>query len=199
MMKKNVSAMSAIDPLFQKIAGLNKLYRILICVATVVVLLAAFGYFLYKPKLDRMATLRNDITTAEQRLNTTKRNAQDYDLYKQKMEEARVQFITIAQELPSTEEIPSLLTSISQAGGEAGLKFLLFQPQSETLKEFYAEIPIRMELSGRYHELGNFFDRVAHLSRIVNIDNCSTQRSGDLLRITCTAITYRFIGSPAGQ
>lgn len=198
-MKKNMSATSAIEPLFQKIAGLTKLYRILICVGTVVVVVSAFGFFLYKPKIERMSALRNDITTAEQKLERTKRNAAEYDLYQQKMEDARAQFAIIAQELPSTEEIPSLLTSISQAGGEAGLSFLLFQPQSEVRKDFYAEIPIRMELSGGYHQLGNFFDRVAHLSRIVNIDNCSTQQSGALLRITCTAITYRFIGDQGDQ
>lgn len=194
-MKKNVSAMSAIEPLFQKIAGLKKLHRILICVATVVVIVAVFGFFLYKPKLERMADLRTEITTAEQKLARTKKSAQDYDLYKQRMEDARAEFAIIAQELPGTEEIPSLLTSISQAGGAAGLKFLLFQPQSENRKDFYAEIPIKMELSGTYHQLGNFFDRVAHLSRVVNIDNCATSKaSGDLLKISCTAITYRFIG-----
>jgi type IV pilus assembly protein PilO len=184
----------AIDPVFQKIGGLSRLYRILICVATVVVLVAAFGFLLYKPKLDSMTRLKSDITTTEQRLERVKRSAQEYDTYKAKMDEARAQFEIVSRELPLTEEIPSLLTSISQAGNAAGLKFLLFQPQAENRKDFYAEIPVRMELSGTYHELGNFFDRLARLSRIVNIDNCSTQRAGSDLRISCTAITYRFVG-----
>ncbi len=193
-MRKNVSVMGAMEPLFQKIGSLKRLHRILICVATVVVLIAAFGFLLYMPKIDRIADLRSDIADTEDRLASLKKSAQEYDEYQQKMEDARVQFEQIARQLPITEEIPSLLTNISQAGRSSGLTFLLFRPQSEDKKDFYAEIPIQMELSGTYHQLGNFFDRLARLSRIVNIKNCSTQKQDESLKIDCTAITYRFIG-----
>ena len=198
-MKKNTLNMSSTEPFFQKITNLTRLQRVLICVATVVVLVGAFGFFLYKPKIDRMATLRSDITSEERKLERTRRSAQEYDFYKEKMDEARAQFEIVSRELPGTEEIPSLLTSISHAGNAAGLRFLLFQPQSESEKDFYAEIPIRMELTGTYHEFGSFLDRLARLSRIVNINNCSTQGQNDSLRINCTAVTYRFIGDQPSQ
>ena len=193
-MARDKSTMQAAESSIQKIAGLSRLQRILICAATVILIVSAFGFFMYKPKLDAMAKLRTDITTAEQRLEKTKRSAGEYDKYKALMDEARAQFVIVSRELPGTEEIPSLLTSISQAGNASGLEFLLFQPQAENKKDFYAEIPIRMELLGRYHELGNFLDRMARLSRIVNIDNCSTQEQNQSLRISCTALTYKFIG-----
>lgn len=198
-MKKNKLNMNAIEPFFQKIASLTRLQRVLICVATVVVVVGAFGFFLYKPKVDQMAALRSDITSEERKLERTRRSAQEYDRYREKMEEARAQFEVVSRELPGTEEIPSLLTSISHAGNAAGLRFLLFQPQSESEKDFYAEIPIRMELTGTYHEFGGFLDRLARLSRIVNVNNCSTQGQNDSLRINCTAVTYRFIGDQPSQ
>ena len=197
VMTKNKVAPSSIEQLFQKITDLNRLHRILICVATVVVLVSAFGFFMYKPKIDSMTKLSTNITQAEQKLERTKRSAREYDKYKELMDNARAQFDIISRELPGTEEIPSLLTSISQAGNASGLEFLLFQPQAERPKDFYSEIPIRMELSGKYHELGNFFDRMARLSRIVNIDNCLTLQQNDLLKISCTALTYKFVGEAA--
>ncbi len=75
-----------------------------------------------------------------------------------------------AKALPEKDEVPSLLTSISQVGNEAGLEFLLFKPEAEVLKDFYAELPITMELSGSYHDLGVFFDQLAGMPRIVNIN-----------------------------
>ena len=198
-MKKSNLNLDALTPVFTTIAGLTRTQRILICVATVVLIAAVFGYFLYKPKIEDMAALNEDITRAEQKLATTKRNAAEYDKYREMMDDAQARFAVISQELPATEEIPSLLTSISQAGSASGLRFLLFQPQSESRKDFYAEIPVRMELSGSYHELGNFFDRLARLSRIVNIDNCSTRRQNEALDISCTAVTYRFIGEQASD
>jgi len=71
--------------------------------------------------------------------------------------------------LPDKKEIPSLLTSISEAGKEAGLEFLLFQPISEINKDFYAEIPVSIKVAGNYHNVGLFFDNVSRLFRIVNI------------------------------
>ena len=114
------------------------------------------------------------------------------------MQEAEVQFKTAMRALPEREEIPSLLTSISRSGQDAGLEFLLFQPKSEVRKEFYAEIPVEMSVKGGYHDLAVFFDKVARLSRIVNIRNISMKRAGDTLDLntSCTAVTYKFVEPP---
>lgn len=192
-------SLQSIEPFFQKIGQLTKLQRILISIGAAVVVIAVFVYFLYMPEFDRIGNLRDQIKTAQQKLERTKRKADAYDAVKKEYDEARAQFEIVARALPEKEEIPSLLTGISQAGKASGLNFLLFQPQGETKKEFYGELLVKMELEGGYHDLGVFFDRLARLSRIVNVKDFSIQESGNSparLKIACTAVTYRFIEQP---
>jgi type IV pilus assembly protein PilO len=96
--------------------------------------------------------------------------------------------------LPESEEISSLLTGISESGQESGLEFLLFRPGKEVNKNFYAEIPVSIRVSGGYHNFVQFADRVARLSRVVNIRdiNMSRNKSGQLTT-SCQAVTYKFI------
>ena len=199
-MKKKRTSPKGTDTAFQKIAALTRRQRILICGAVVLLLVLVFGYFLYWPKYKQMEDLRADIKTSEQKLADVKRKASQYAAVKAEREKAQASFELAARALPDKEEIPSLLTGISQAGNASGLKFLLFQPQDETIRDFYAEIPVKMELSGGYHDLGVFYDRLARLSRIVNINDFSVAgESGGTLRISCTAVTYKFIDQPAAQ
>jgi type IV pilus assembly protein PilO len=103
--------------------------------------------------------------------------------------------------LPEKEEIPSLLAGISEAGKDAGLEFLLFQPKGESPKEFYAEIPVDINVSGSYHQVAVFFDKVANLPRIVNIRNIKMSPKNQKgsgtndLTTVCQAVTYKFIES----
>ncbi|MGM0453219.1 MAG: type 4a pilus biogenesis protein PilO [Thermodesulfobacteriota bacterium] len=193
MDKINLS-LDSIEPFFKKIADLTRLQRILICVAAVVVIVAVFVFFFYKPKYEEMGRLQSNIEKQEKKLARTKRNAKEFAKYKKKIEDARAQFEEVSRALPNKEEIPSLLTGISQAGKSSGLNFLLFQPQSEKKEGFYAKIPISMELSGTYHELGEFFDKLAGMSRIVNVDSFALDKQADnRLKISCRALTYKFI------
>ncbi len=186
--------LDSIEPLFKKIGDLTRLQRILICVAAVVVIVAVFAFFFYKPKIDKMSRLQSKIEKQEKKLARTKRNAREFAEYKKKIEDAKAQFEVVSRALPNKEEIPSLLTGISQAGKSSGLNFVLFQPQSEKKEGFYAKIPINMELSGTYHDLGEFFDKLAGMSRIVNVDNFALDKqSNNRLKISCQALTYKFI------
>lgn len=199
-MKNNSISLQSIEPFFQKIGQLTKLQRILISVGAAVVVIAVFGYFLYLPEFNRIEEFRDQIETAEAKLERTKSKANAYDAVKKEYDKARGKFEVIARALPEKEEIPSLLTGISQAGKASGLNFLLFQPQGETKKDFYGEIPVKMELSGGYHDLGVFFDRLARLSRVVNVKDFSinqgSEKSPASLKIECTTVTYRFIEQP---
>ncbi len=186
-----------LDPFFQKIGQLTKLQRLLISVGTAIVIIAVFGYLQFLPKLDRIDELKGEIQTSQQKLKKVQKKAQRYKALKKRFDEAQAQFKIASRALPEKEEIPSLLTGISQAGKDSGLKFLLFEPQSEKVKDFYAEIPIKMELSGGYHDLGLFFDKLARLSRVVNVEDFSitaeSRNPGGELKISCTAVTYKFI------
>jgi type IV pilus assembly protein PilO len=185
---------------FAKIEGLSKIQRILIFSSVFVVIIAIFIFFLYKPKYADIAKHKKELRGLEKKLAVAKKNAADLEAFQKRMEEAEVQFKKAMKALPEKEEIPSLLTSISRSGQDVGLEFLLFEPKGEVRKEFYAEIPVAMNVVGGYHNLAIFFDKVARLSRIVNIKNISMARLKDSqeLNTTCTAVTYKFV-EPAPQ
>ena len=194
-MNANIGTLKGADSFFAKIEQLSKVQRILIFSGVFIAIIAIFIFLLYKPKLAKISNLNNQLNTLEQKLVVAKKNAADLQEFQKKMQEAEVQFKTAMRALPEKEEIPSLLTSISRSGQDVGLEFLLFEPKSEVRKEFYAEIPVAMQVRGGYHDLAIFFDKVARLSRIVNIKNIEMGRAKDSmdLNTSCTAVTYKFV------
>jgi type IV pilus assembly protein PilO len=180
-----------------KIGKLSKLYRILLCLGVFVLLVGPFLYFSFLPKLSQIDTLQKESSTLEKKLTTAQKKASQFKLYQEKLENAKLEFKIVTKKLPEKKEIPSLLANISQSARDAGLEILLFQPLAEQDKDFYAEIPVSITVNGNYQNVALFFDKVARLSRIVNIDNIrmSAAKGNDNLTTSCTAITYRFIES----
>jgi type IV pilus assembly protein PilO len=205
MEKKGLA--KSIEPFLEKVESLSKAQRILISAVFFLVILAVFVYFFYWPKFEQISSLKTTLTKLEAKLVTAKRNAAGLNQFREKMKKAQAQFNMAMKKLPEKEEIPSLLTSISDSGQAVGLDFLLFEPKAEKEKEFYAEIPVAMSLRGDYHNLAIFFDQVARLNRIVNIENIHMRRSKkdkdtntsrrNVLTATCTAVTYKFIDEPS--
>ena len=175
-----------------KIGKLTKLYKILLCLGLFVLLVGPFVYFSFLPKITKISGLKNEHTT---RLVTAKAKANRLKYYQDKLKDAEMEFKIVMKKLPEKKEIPALLSSISQSGRDAGLEFLLFQPEPEQNKDFYAEIPVSIKVTGNYHNVALFFDKVARLSRIVNIDdiNMTAGKGGNALETSCTAVTYRFV------
>jgi type IV pilus assembly protein PilO len=194
-MNSNTGMVKGTDSFFAKIEELSKVQRILIFSGVFIAITAIFVFLLYKPKLAQISILDKQLDELEQKLMVAKKNSADLKKFQQQMKEAEVQFKTAMRQLPEKEEIPSLLTSISRSGQDVGLEFLLFEPKSEVRKEFYAEIPVAMQVKGGYHDLAVFFDKVARLSRIVNIKNIKMGRAKDStdLNTSCTAVTYKFV------
>ncbi|HEX6995783.1 MAG TPA: type 4a pilus biogenesis protein PilO [Gammaproteobacteria bacterium] len=137
----------------------------------------------------------------EQELRATfdqkQRKAANFDAYKEQLAEIERSFGTMLRQLPGKTEVPSLLVDISQTGLGAGLEEKLFQPLGEIQKDFYAELPIKIRLTGSYHELGNFVSGIAALPRIVTLHDITitpaTQNSYDELTLDVTAKTYRYL------
>ena len=196
----NKGLATSIEPFFEKVEKLSKIQRILISAGFFTLLAGVFIYFLFWPKLEKITLLTADLKELEKKLTTAKRNAADLKEFQAKMKEAEAQFKMAMKKLPEKEEIPSLLASISDSGQQVGLEFLLFQPKGEKKKEFYAEIPVSMNIKGDYHNLALFFDQVARLSRIVNIRNIQMTRAGGgnstVINTKCMAVTYKFIETP---
>ncbi|MBU4101858.1 MAG: type 4a pilus biogenesis protein PilO [Proteobacteria bacterium] len=194
-MKKFDISLKAIEPLFEKVGNISKVHRILICVSTLIVITGLFVYFLYIPKFEKLNQLNSDYKNLEKMLASAKKKAAQVNKYREEMKMAEAQYKIAMKALPDKKEIPSLLTNISESGKEAGLEFLLFQPESEINKDFYAEIPVSIKVAGNYHNVGLFFDKVSRLSRIVNIKDIvmETSKEGNMLNTSCTAVTYRFV------
>ncbi|MFH1481565.1 MAG: type 4a pilus biogenesis protein PilO, partial [Pseudomonadota bacterium] len=154
-----------------------------------------FVFLFFLPQNDEISKIKVEISGLEQKLNMAK--VKTRNLKKLIEQEAKVsaQFAEALKQLPDKKEIPTLLTTITQLGKDSNLEFRLFSPQQEREQEFYMEIPVAMEVSGNYHNVGLFFDKVGRMNRIVNILNVSMRPEKPLstnLITRCDAMTFRF-------
>jgi len=180
----------------EKIEALSRVHRILICVGVFLILGGGFFYLIYMPRSGRLNELKDNYENLEMRLIKARTAARNLKKFQKQYNEAQVKFKIALQLLPDKKEIPSLLENISKSGNDAGLEFLLFQPSGEVSRDFYAEIPVNIQVKGGYHNLAVFFDKVGRLPRIVNILNINirdSKEAGGILSATCVATTYRFL------
>lgn len=170
------------------------------CVALCFLFLAAgsFWYFVWsdqKPKLDTAAaeeqTLRNTFKAKHSK-------AVNLEVYQQQLADIERSFGALLRQLPGRTEVPSLLVDISQVGVGAGLEEKLFQPAAdENKKDFYAELPIKIRLTGSYHQMGEFVSGIAALPRIVTLHEITIKPENkdmyDNLSVELTAKTFRYL------
>lgn len=123
-----------------------------------------------------------------------KRQAVNLPEYRRQLSEIDRQFGALLKQLPNRSEMESLLADINQAGLGRGLQFELFKPGTEVMKDFYAELPIAVRVTGSYHDLGEFVGDVAQMPRIVTLNDIAieTQKEG-MLKFDATAMTYRYL------
>ncbi len=193
----DVSIMSQLEPLINKIGELTTVQRYIIYCGTIIVFIAVYAYVFYIPNQKELSKLNKEYEKLQKDLSALKLKANQLAVYQKKMEDAKVQFEIVKRTLPEKKDIPALLTSISQAGRDAGMEFQLFQPKGERNKKFYAEIPVALSVTGSFHNLVLFFDKVANLPRIVNIKDIKMKRKSgkgpeNMLSTSCMAVTYRF-------
>lgn len=175
------------------------------------VIAASAGYYFAVWKSQRPLLLeeRGKETELWSTLEAKARKAANLQAYKDQLEEMEKSFGAMLRQLPNKTEVPNLLVDISQTGLAAGLEEKLFQPQGENRKDFYAELPISIRLTGGYHEMGNFAAGIAALPRIVTLHNIEITpagreigMAGDLV-LNVTAKTYRYLDeeeqAPAGK
>lgn len=183
--------------LFEKVEKIKMPIRIAIFLGTIVLLAGLFIWFIYLPKSEEIAQTRAEIATLQQKLNQAIVRAKALKKFEAEYAEVDAQFQEALKLLPNTKEIPSLLKSITQLGTDSQLEFLLFSPQRERPQDFFMEIPVSIEVSGTYHNVAIFFDKVGQMERIVNILNVSMSPQKDrstTLTTKCDAVTYRFKG-----
>ncbi len=165
----------------------------------VFVAVSAFGIYMYVVKTDIPEL--EDVQKEERDLRATfedkQRRAANFDAYRVQLAEIERSFGTMLRQLPGRTEVDDLLVDISQTGRGAGLEEELFRPLGEIQRDFYAELPIAIRLTGNYHELGAFVSGIAALPRIVTLHDIKITEAGedsfDELTLDVTAKTYRYL------
>lgn len=197
-MKKVDIFLKLMDPFFEKIGKLSKTQKLLTCCGVFFLLIGAFTWFFYLPKSSKIDQLTKEKQRLDQQLVSVKRKANLLKKYLKEFEDSQAKFKVVMKALPDKKEIPSLLTNISRSGQDAGLEFLMFEPKPEINKDFYTQIPLLINVSGNYHDVAVFFDKVSRLNRIVNIKDIKMKapKGGEKLITSCTAVTYQFVETP---
>lgn len=168
-----------------------------ITIGIVLLPLVVFYFSYYQQKAEKIQNLNRQKVSIEKQIQEVKAKAANLAKFEKELADAENQFSEAAVLLPKEKEIPKLLKDISALGRSAGLDFLTFKPLADIPKDFYAEIPVVINVRGPYHNMGYFFDQVSKLERIVTVSNVkmgSPKKEGVemLLKSDCRLVTYRF-------
>ena len=168
--------------------------KILILTAIVAVILVA-GYFLdWRDQWDALEAAQGEEVKLKEQYGQKKAKAINFELYVQQLNEVEQSFGALVKQLPNRSEIDALLTDINQAGLGRGLQFELFRPApQEKMAEFYAELPIRVRITGTYHDMGAFASDVAQLPRIVTLNDLQIANDKGVLSLDAEAKTFRYL------
>ena len=168
----------------------------------VVVLCAVIGYVvLWKDQMDQLDQLRAREDTLKAEYKSKLQQAINLDELRRQKDQVNQYVLTLEKQLPSKAEMDALLSDINQAGIGRGLQFELFRPGQTVLRDYYAELPIAVRVTGRYHDLGAFTSDIANLPRIVTLNNLNLQSQskdpakGDngVLALDAIAKTFRYL------
>jgi type IV pilus assembly protein PilO len=168
-----------------------------IALAFAVLSLVLLYFLVWSSKKDELAQFEQQEQTLRNEFRDKHAKAVNLGLYKQQLADIERSFGAMLRQLPGKTEVPNLLVDISQTGLAAGLQQQLFQPLPEQAKDFYAEKPIKIRLTGSYHQMGEFVSGIAALPRIVTLHNVDIKTSNkdayDQLQMDVTAMTYRYL------
>jgi len=188
----------AMDPQIEKLLKLPTRQKVALLILVLIVEGAAMFYGLYRPRMKEKAEVQAKLEELQKQIQENRRIANNLPRYKAEYEQLKKDLDAALTELPNQKEIPSLLTSISSVGKGAGLDFLLFRPKPELPKDFYAEVPVDIAVSGSFYNVADFFVAVGKLPRIVNINNVNfsdikSAGGRTTVRVNCLATTFRFL------
>lgn len=168
--------------------------KIFILLVAFALLILLGGWFGWMPQLETLEGARQEEARLKEDWLSKKRQAANLDAHRKQLEEINRTFGALLKQLPNASEVEKLLVDINQAGVGQGLQFDLFQPMAEVRMDFYAELPIKIRLSGTYHELGAFAGDVAKLSRIVTLNDLDiTVGKDSSLTLNTIAKTFRYL------
>jgi len=178
-----------------------------VLVLVVCIVVAVAGYYLdIEDQVKKLAVVEKQESQLRSDFEAKQAKAANLEQYRKQLEEMKQSFGAMLRQLPNKTEVAELLVDVSQTGLASGLEFELFKPNAEVPREFYAELPIEIKVTGDYHEFGNFISGIAALPRIVTIHDISIKKaqtkSDDTTRrltLEATAKTYRYLDEEETQ
>lgn len=181
----------------EKFVPLSPKVKFTIILLIVLLPAIAFYFAYFQPKSKKITALDSKKTTIQKDIAEVKAKIANLPKFKKELKLAEAKFLESAALLPKEKEIPQLLKDISALGRSAGLDFNTFKPLPDVPQDFYAEIPVTINVRGPYHNMGFFFDQVSKLERIVSVTNVKMsnpkKEGGEmLLKSNCKLLTYMF-------
>jgi type IV pilus assembly protein PilO len=182
-----------LDP--KKIGSAPILVKLGVLVVVLAAIVGASWYFDWQDQIDKIEREAKKETGLRETFLTKKKEAINLSAYQKQLEDIEKQFGALLKQLPGKAEMDALLTDINQAGLGRGLQFELFKPAAgETRRDFYAELPITIKITGSYHDIGAFASDIGKLSRIVTLNDIGlTPAKGGVLVLDATAKTFRYL------
>lgn len=181
-----------------KIAKLPNYYRLAVIAIAPIAIIGLAYQTVYSPSKVELKKLEGKQQTLQRKLNEVRSVAGNLDAFEEELQKLEKELKVAVRQLPSSKELPGLLTDITTVAKDAGLELETFKPMPEVRHGFYAEVPIDLSFKGEFHDVATFFDRIAGLPRIVNIGKLrmaiDKESVGETsLKVTGTATTFRFL------
>jgi len=180
--------------------------RVILILIACAAVAGAGWHFMIQPQFDKLAVVERKEIGLRKQFDSEQAKAANRSAYVEQLEEMKKTFNVMLRQLPNKTDIESLLVDLSQTSVASGLEVEYFKPESEIPREFYAEYPIKISVSGQYHQFGQFASGLAALPRIVTLnrisisqgsankgDNPATNRVGRRLKMDLIATTYRYL------
>lgn len=185
---------------FEKFTKLPTAARVGIIVGAAVLVISLYFFLVYQKLSTERENLHLQETKLQRRLSEVRSIAANISAFESEITELEIQLNAALRQLPNEKQLEVLLTDISNLGKTAGVEIKSFRREEERIHDFYAEVPISIELSGRYHDIARFFDLMAKLPRIVNMGSISISVERESLeetrlKVSGTATTFRFVGN----
>jgi type IV pilus assembly protein PilO len=186
------------------IVRLPRLQKVGILCGAVALIVGLYWFLIYREYAAKLDAKQAVLTKKQQELNEQLVILADLPKFRQETADMKGKRQKALEQLPNEKDIDKLLEDISSLAIESGLEILLFKPQQEVRRNFYAEIPVELKLSGGYHDLALFYDKIASLPRIVNVSDLLIEKPQEvdgrnILQASCTAKTYKFIEEKPGE
>ena len=191
----------ALPAIFDSVVNAPKPQKIVAGAFGLAVIAAGAYFLLLSPLEGRVSALRAQSASIDRELAQSRAMVADLVRFRREAAELEGQLAALKDRLPGEREMPTFYRTLSDAGIQAGLAISLFQPRVASIRDYYSEIPISVTAEGTYHQLGEFFERLAKLPRVVNVNDLklSGLRAGrSPMRAELTLMTYQYrpVGSP---